>query len=88
MPQLAHPILKKEGKKSVKVLSSDTDVFALLCFHFANHWPPKDVYTFFFYKQSKIQTIAPKTSNLLNHFQTIYWDQQEMKIKQSTAKTG
>ena len=26
------------------MLSSDTDVFGLLCFHFANHWAPKDVY--------------------------------------------
>ena len=44
MPQQVHSILKEEGKKSVKVLSSDTDVFILLCFHFANHWAPKDVY--------------------------------------------
>ena len=44
VPQQVHSILKEEGKKSVKVVSSDTDVFALLCFHFANHWAPKDVY--------------------------------------------
>ena len=36
MLQQVHSILKEEEKKSVKVLSSDTDVFVLLCFHFAN----------------------------------------------------
>ena len=43
MPKQVHSILKEEGKKSVKVLSSDTDVFALLCFHFANHRAPQYV---------------------------------------------
>ena len=44
MLQQVRSIVKEEGKKSVKVLSSDTDVFVLLCFHFGNHWAPKDVY--------------------------------------------
>ena len=44
MLQQVHSILSEEGKKSVKVLSSDTDLFFLLCFHFANYWAPKDVY--------------------------------------------
>ena len=40
MLQQVYLIVKEEGKKSVKVLSSDTDVFVLLCFHFGNHWAP------------------------------------------------
>ena len=44
MLQRVHSILSEEGKKSVKVFSSDTDLFVLLCFHFGNHWAPKDVY--------------------------------------------
>ena len=42
---------------------------------------------FFIYKQSKIETTAPKISNLLNNFKTICWGEQETKIKQSTVRT-
>ena len=42
----------------------------------------------FLYKQSKIYTIAPKISNLLNNLETICRSEQETKIKQSIARTG
>ena len=44
--------------------------------------------TSFFYKQSKIYTIALKIYNLLNNLETICQGEQETKIKQSTARTG
>ena len=66
MPQQVHSILKEEGKKSVKVLSSDTDVFVLLCFLFANHWAPKDVYMDPFSGGSKLISIK-KSVNAKQH---------------------
>ena len=66
MPQQVHSILKKEGKKSVKMLSSDTDVFVLLCFHFTNHWAPKDVYMDPFSGGSKLISIK-KSVNAEQH---------------------
>ena len=66
MPQQVHSILKEEGKKSVKLLSSDTDVFVLLCFHFANHWAPKDVYMDPFSGGSKLISIK-KSVNAKQH---------------------
>ena len=48
------------------MLSSDTDVFALLCFHFANHWAPKDVYMDPFSGGSKLITIK-KSVNAKQH---------------------
>ena len=66
MPQQVHSILKEEGKKSVNVLSSDTDVFVLLCFHFANHWAPKDVYMDPFSGGSKLISIK-KLVNAKQH---------------------
>ena len=66
MPQQVHSILKEERKKSVKVLSSDTVVFVLLCFHFANHWAPKDVYMDPFSGGSKLISIK-KSVNTKQH---------------------
>ena len=66
MPQQVHSILKEEGKKSVKVLYSDTDVFVLLCFHFANRWAPKDVYMDPFSGGSKLISIK-KSVNAKQH---------------------
>ena len=48
------------------MLSSDTDVFALLCFHFANHWAPKDVYMDPFSGGSKLISIK-KLVNAKQH---------------------
>ena len=66
MPQQAHSILKEERKKSVKGLSSDTDVFVLLCFHFAKHWAPKDVCMDPFSGGSKLISIK-KSVNTKQH---------------------
>ena len=66
MPQQAHSILKEERKKSVKGLSSDTDVFVLLCFHFAKHWAPKDVCMDPFSGGSKLISIK-KSVNAKQH---------------------
>ena len=57
MPQQVHSILKEEGKKSVKVRSSDTNVFVPLCYHFANDWTPKYVYMDPFSGRSKLISI-------------------------------
>ena len=48
------------------MLSSDTDVFVLLCFHFANHWAPKDVYMDPFSGGSKLISIK-KSVNAKEH---------------------
>lgn len=56
IPQHVQSILKEEGKKSVKVLSEDTDVFVLLCYHFAN-LTTKDIYMDPFSGGSKLISI-------------------------------
>ena len=48
------------------MLSSDTDVFVLFCFHFANHWAPKDVYMDPFSGGSKLISIK-KSVNAKQH---------------------
>ena len=48
------------------MLSFDTDVFVLLCFHFAIHWAPKDVYTNPFSGGSKL-IIIKKSVNAKQH---------------------
>ena len=66
MLQQVHSILKEEGKKSAKVFSSDTHVFVLLCFHFANHWAPENVYMDPFSGGSKLISIK-KSVNVKQH---------------------
>ena len=66
MPQQVHSILKEEGKKSVKVRSSDTNVFVPLCYHFASDWTPKDVYMDPFSGRSKLISIE-KSVNAKQH---------------------
>ena len=63
MLQQLHSILKEEGKKSVKVLSFDTGVIVLLCFPFANHWAPKDVYMDPFSRGSRLISIKKSVND-------------------------
>ena len=57
IPQHVHSLLTDEGKKSVKVLSSDTDVFVLLCYFLSQSWKDKDLYMDSFSSESKVMNI-------------------------------
>ena len=49
IPQHVHSLFTEEGRKCIKVLSADTDVFVLLCHYFSQHWKDKNpLHGFFF----------------------------------------
>ena len=57
IPQHVHSLFTEEGRKCIKVLSADTDVFVLLCHYFSQHWKDKSLYMDSFSSENRVINI-------------------------------
>ena len=71
IPQHVHSSLIEGNKKSVRVMSKDADVFALLCHYFVKYWENKEVYMDPFSSESKVVSIKKSTHARPNIMQSI-----------------